>query len=318
MNTSLENSNSPANRNLNSILSQIQDEGPACTYSDAGMQAGRHSTHENGGRQAEYEQVQARGAAGDDTLSLSSGATRNDAAAAVQMPVSENKINYGIWFQLLLLLGTVALLALTLFRLDEQAEKFEDRLSAYDERIDSQIHASPVSDTEDLSYEISRMGEQIQSLHKEMQAVRADVSSLDEKYGEMAGSRASAGNTDAVTGAEEIASLNAEISSLKGELTAIKSSLGKAEKNTASVAGPVIPAGLTVSLVSLKNKHKADSIVKQLSSEGLAPIMQPAIVNGERVYRLSVGGFASKKEAELFIIKANEKYGMKGSKIRES
>jgi len=75
---------------------------------------------------------------------------------------------------------------------------------------------------------------------------------------------------------------------------------------------------LTVSLVSLSNENKANEILERLDVSGLSPSLEKAVVNGKQVYRISVSGFTDLDEAKLFIHSAADKYGVKGSKIRNN
>ena len=72
-----------------------------------------------------------------------------------------------------------------------------------------------------------------------------------------------------------------------------------------------------VNLAALSNKRKVDEIVNRLNADGLKPSIDEVTVNGNLIYRLSVGGFSEFKQAELFVIIAEDKYGMKGGWIKK-
>ncbi len=57
-------------------------------------------------------------------------------------------------------------------------------------------------------------------------------------------------------------------------------------------------------------------MLKKLDVAGLSPSLEKAVVRGKPVYRISVSGFTDLDEAKLFVQNAADKYGVKGSKIR--
>lgn len=72
---------------------------------------------------------------------------------------------------------------------------------------------------------------------------------------------------------------------------------------------------LTVKLVSLSNKLKANEIFNGLDTTEVSTQLEEALVNGNHVYRISVTGFKDRDKATLFIQNAANKYGIKGSRI---
>jgi len=312
MNTTAENYNAIANHNLSSVLSQIQDNGPAYAESMA-----RQNTRNTPPQSRVSNNATATNKAdddlyGDDTVSLSSsGPQEKPQYSATNTATAKKEISPGVWLQLLLLLISAALLASTLFKLDAQSNDIENSLSVYDENIDEKIQESVDQLKMKSSSGSTKIHATLQSLQDELKLIKTDYSALDKKYVALAES----------TAAEEgtlTTSLQKEILSLKTELQAVKNTLETADSKNITMAKTATSNGLTVSLASLSNKSKAEKIVQQLYAEGLVPSITPAMVRGERVYRLSVSGFVNRDEAESFIRKADKKYGMKGSRIRKS
>ncbi len=316
MNMTANNYNSIANHHLSSVLSQIQDNGPAQT---------------NSGRQKYRDQVpqetKSRNTASarqngdelyDDTVSISSGSGEGKTQyQAESLSSSKKEISPGVWLQLLLLLISAALLASTLFRLDAQTNTIENSLSVYDETIDEKIQESVDLQRGNSTDGTSKIKAALQSLQKELQLIKTDYSTLDKKYVEMAQNKASL-ETQNMTAQEDVSTFKYEILSLKSELQTVKDKLNLTGTEKRFAAETPVNNGLTVALASLTNKNRAEKIVQQLYAEGLVPSIKQAIVNGKRVYRLSVSGFYNMDEAESFIRKADKKYGMKDSRIRKS
>jgi len=316
MNITANDYNSIANHNLSSVLSQIQDNGPAYAGS-TNQRTHERPVKENMAYNAGAGKQQ-RNELYDDTVSISSGSTPEGARRQSDVSVNPKKeISPGVWLQLLLLLISAALLASTLFRLDAQTNTIENSLSVYDEKIDEKIQESVDLQRENTTDGTTGIKVALQSLQKELQLIKTDYSALDKKYVEMAQNKAAL-ETKNATAQEYVSTFKYEILSLKSELQTVKDKLKLTGTTKQLPAALPVNNGLTVALASLTNREKAEKIVQQLYAEGLQPSIKQAVVNGERVYRLSVSGFYDRSEAESFIRKADKKYGMKDSRIRKS
>ncbi len=319
MNMTADNYNSIANHNLSSVLSQIQDNGPA--YPESAKTRSTQNTPPQGVEN--YNAASCNQPSdtlyGDDTVSISSdGAQKKPQSRSSNTAQTKKEITPGIWLQLLLLLISAALLASTLFKLDAQSNDIESSLSIYDETIEEKIQES-VNLQKSLSPDgTTKIKATLLSLQNELQAIKKDYSALDKKYVALAQNKAAAKTKNNTALQDDVNVFKNEILSLKTELQAVKSKLKTIKPENSPVVKTAASNGLTVMLASLTNKSKAEKIIEQLYAEGLVPNMQQAIVRGERVYRLSVSGFFNRGEAESFIRKAGEKYGMKGSRIRKS
>jgi len=316
MNITANDYNSIANHNLSSILSQIQDNGPAHEESMKTRINNRASNTDMA-----YDAVAAEQHADDlhdDTVSISSGSMPKDTKTQAVAPErTKREISPGVWLQLLLLLISAALLASTLFRLDAQTNTIENSLSVYDEKIDEKIQESVEQQRESSTDGSTRIKAALQSLQKELQLIKTDYSALDKKYIKMAQNKAALESQKSAA-QDDVSTFKYEILSLKSELQTVKDKLNLTGTKKTSAAVSPVNKGLTVALASLRNKDKAEKIVQQLYAEGLQPSIKQAVVNGSRVYRLSVSGFYNRDAAESFIRKAGKKYGMTGSRIRKS
>jgi len=161
----------------------------------------------------------------------------------------------------------------------------------------------------------TKISEKLQSLQNELQTIKTDYLVLDKKYVSLVQNKTTETINETASIKDDVSVFKYEILSLKSELQAVKNKL---KINKSLPVQAATDSGLTVMLASLTNKVRAEKIVQQLYAEGLKPSLKPAIVKGEKVYRLSVSGFYNRDEAELFIRKADKKYGMKNSRIRKS
>jgi len=306
MNTTADNYSAISNHNLSSVLSQIQDNGPAYAESMARQNTRNTPPQSRASNKADNDLY------GDDTISLSSsGPQEKQQYNSTSAVTAKKEISPGVWLQLLLLLISAALLASTLFKLDAQSNDIENSLNVYDENIDEKIQESVDQLKMKSSSGSTEIHATLQSLQDELKLIKTDYSALDKKYVALA-------ENIAAEDGRLTASLQEEILSLKTELQVVKNTLKTVDSKSTSMPENTASNGLIVTLASLSNKSKAEKIVQQLYAEGLVPSMKPAIVRGERVYRLSVSGFFNRDEAESFIRKADKKYGMKNSRIRKS
>ncbi len=315
MNITANNYNSIANHNLSSVLSQIQDNGPA--YADSSKDLYRNQASQKSMNHDTATSKPSTDELCEDTVSLSSNGEASAQNPVANLSSVKKEISPGVWLQLLLLLISAALLASTLFRLDAQTNTIENSFSVYDETINEKIQESVELQRENSTDGTTGIKAALQSLQKELQLIKTDYSALDKKYVEMAQNKNTL-ETQNTTAQEDVSTFKYKILSLKSELQTVKEKLKLNGTKKASLAETPANNGLTVALASLTNKDKAEKIVQQLFAEGLQPSIKQAIVNGTRVYRLSVSGFYNRDQAELFIRKAGEKYGMKDSRIRKS
>ncbi len=319
MNTSAYNYNSPANHNLSSVLSQIQDNGPA--YEDSSRKKNLRDLLSGENMKPDTVSIKQQGAEPykDDTVSISSSGLQGEPQSQTTNSVTIKKeISPGVWLQLILLLISAALLVSTLFRLDAQTNDVENSLSVYDEKVDEKIQESVDFQKKNTSDGTTKINATLHSLQEELQTIKTDYSALDKKYIAMAQSQASEKTQDTASIQDDVSVFKYEILSLKSELQAVKSKLQITKTDNAQAIKTTTSKGLTITLASLTNRIKAEKIVQQLHEEGLVPSLKQAIVKGERVYRLSVSGFVNRDEAESFILRADKKYGMKNSRIRKS
>ncbi len=316
MNTTLNNYNASVNRNLSSLLSQIQDDGPA--YADSMKQSKQDNVVTN--KRAEPE-------------AIDSAALRQYQNGVESNSLVKKEINQGVWLQLLLLLVSTALLLSTLFRFDAQTDDIEKSLSLYDEKMQETIALQ----SEQKLVNTTKINKKLQLMQKDLQLIKTDYTALDKKYVAIEINVPAAEEKEKAKEATQISEqaniqeaviddidvYKSEMFSLKNELQKVKNKLGTKFETSNNTFNREIKiatnsTGSVVSLASFAKKDNAEKMAKKLRVEGLLPEITTAIVNEKPVYRLSVSGFLNKNEAELFIRKASEQYGIFGSRIKES
>ena len=339
-----------ANHNLSSVLSQIKDDGPAYSNSvKRGNLINQRKNNKNGYDKVSLSQ-QGRALKNDDIKPAPSKKLKQDrlANAAKSGVNSKNRV----WPQWLLILFITTVAALSLFRLDLRTNEMEQSLNLYGARLKHGID----SNSDDLSPELTTINKTLQSVKKELQYIKTDYSALDKKLAASITNKFSPFIDDEVLTKDNLDVLKSEILTLKNELQTVNNKLvainkdiktditknnGPANKvpaNIAITAAAITTTGITttgivttgitttgitttgwvVNLASLTDKIRAEKVVSQLYEAGLFPLIQEVMVNGKRVYRLSVDGFVNRNEAELFAHQAGMKFGMKGGWIRKS
>ena len=333
---SLNDYASPANRNLSSLLSQIQDDGPANT--DQVKRDSFFNRTRNNNKNAPYAK---QGAVlnGDNILPVSSSKlpqgrrsrdddTRDNKSRSVKTRagISEAITTIGSWVLVLLVLSVAVLSALTMFKLDSRTSELEESLNSYDASLQDSLMSQ--SENENLSLSITNTKETLQSLQQQLQHIKTDYEVLDAKYAESMAGRGPTQTNKALSTQDSVGDLKNAILALKSELQTVKKKLltthkdkpskDKTNKENKVINKSVASNGLTVTLASLTNKTKVEKVAEQLQDAGMFPLIQQAVVKGNRVYRLSVSGFLNRDEAESFIRKAGKQYGLKDGWISKS
>ena len=200
----------------------------------------------------------------------------------------------------------------------------------------------PTNEVTLITSSVSTLTSEIRSLRKELELVKnkikADKIKVDQiKAGNINQKNINTENITSITNVNtpdgtkvsanvipsNLPSKNIELNGEKNTLISkveSKKSQSKKDKNI-SVNVQInekIQSILTVNLVSLSNENKANKMLKKLDVAGLSPLLEKAVVNGKQVYRISVSGFTDLDEAKLFVHNAADKYGVKGSRIRNN
>jgi len=299
------------NGNLSSVLSQIQDDGPA--YGDAPTPDNLVNLRKNN-----------IGNASNNQQSDYYSQTSQTGQANVNPELSEKTktSNTKTTMQTLLILFVALAVTFYLFRLDSRTDHLEAALTSHDEIVQDSID----SYSEEISPGFIKINKTLGIVKKELELIKANI--VDEITEDIAPVKEQSLPEKKVVAEEESSivetrTLEEEILSLKSKLQIVNEKLNAIDgKNTTnkSITSKerfISPTGWVVNLASLTNKNKADTLIEQLDSTGLAPSLQQAEVNGKLVYRLIIGGFASHNDAQTFIQHAGEQYGLSGGWVRK-
>ena len=186
----------------------------------------------------------------------------------------------------------------------------------------------PTNEVTLITSSVSTLTSEIRSLRKELELVKDKIKSDKIKVDQIKAGNINQKNNTSVISVSKLDSIkmNANVTSKKIELKAKKNKLMSkvdAKKGQSKTVYNIqvsekIESILTVNLVSLSNENKANKMLKKLDIAGLSPSLEKAVVKGKQVYRISVSGFTDLDEAKLFVHNAADKYGVKGSRIRNN
>ncbi|VAW54154.1 hypothetical protein MNBD_GAMMA05-1527 [hydrothermal vent metagenome] len=293
-----------SNKNISSVLSQIQDDGPA--YSEVKKRDNlvklkmENKLNLNNGASNDLQDKDLY--TGESLLgSANFGKSANDKKKT--------------WFQYIVVLFLIVCVMFFMYQMDDRANKLEAILSNYDEDI---------QDTVDFynqeSSVIIQLNADLASMKKELELISPNTNVEIKKMKT---------NSHIDIQDEIVSSLEDEIQILKIQLDKVnndlKIQLSKSEPLTVENNDTKtikfekqLATFWKVNLAALKNKNRVDEVVTQLKSDGLKPSIDEVTVNGQLIYRLSVGGFPRFSQAELFVITAEKEYGMKGGWIEKA
>lgn len=316
VNTAVDSFNSSTNRNLSSVLLEIKDDGPAyASSSQAGelqdyiSQQQISDTVDNNPEQ----EINNDAFSQEDIVSLSSAAKKPKRGLKLRATHAKNNFNIG---KGLLFIGLTSVVVGGLYLFDLRAKDIEKSLVGYEEKLQQSITLQSESVPEDLT----RINAQLQTLQNDLKQLTQNNSADTRKEEEMKSLQLAEEIEKSALLEKSITVLNEEIQTLKNNLKTANEKLEVANKKSLESKKlneqTISKNSYSITLASLSNKTKAESIVKQLTDEGLKPAMKKIDLSGKPIYRLSVTGFSDRGAAESFIVKASKKYGVKNLQIR--
>jgi hypothetical protein len=287
-----------SNHNISSVLSQIQDDGPA--YSEARKRDNLVQLRADENKISPEARVEKL---------LENDLYSNESTLSPGNTLRSKKNNTKTWVFISLLLFMIIGVAFFIYELENRTNKIETLLSEFNSDIEESIE----------SY--NKVSPTIVSLNTELASVQNELEQIKYKTEKVVPENPQIDNS--VIYDEIVSTLNDEIQILKIQLEKANNALNlkQSESNIVQIKDSELVAKQVVTwkvnLASLSNKEKVDEIVNRLTKDGLKPLIDPAVVDGKHVYRLSVIGFSEIKQAEQFVQIAEEKYGMKGAWIRK-
>ena len=311
------------NKNISSMLSQIQDEGPAYAGSQVDSQRSDDLINLSSAKSNETPGYQQNDVVNNEKkqpdLSAQFMRNRNTQAAT---GLNKNKTT---WIQLSLFLLVALALTFFLFRLDARTDQLEVSLNSYEDDVQDSID----SYTSELSPEFRSIKKALNVVKQELELIKASTVSATKVEGPVVNEQFQSPSISDNIGImdDEILALKNELKIAKDKLKALSADKARAghaggdDKNTvaASIAKTEISTtGWVVNLASFTNINKTEKALEPLYAAGLSPMIQEANVNGQRIYRLIIDGFASQADAKLFVRRADEEFGLQGGWIRKS
>ena len=311
------------NKNISSMLSQIQDEGPAYADSQVDSQRSDDLINLRSAKSNETPGYQQNDVVNNEKkqpdLSAQFMRNRNTQAATGLIK------NKATWIQLSLILLVALALTFFLFRLDARTDQLEVSLNSYEDDVQDSID----SYTSELSPEFRSIKKTLKVVKHELELIKASTVSETK-----VGSPVVSEQFQPPSISDNIGIMDDEILALKNELKIAKDKLkaltagkeraanpGGNEKTTvaASIAKTAnTTTGWVVHLASFTNINKTEKALEPLYAAGLSPLIQEAKVNGQRIYRLIIDGFVSQADAKLFVRRADDEFGLQGGWIRKS
>ncbi len=305
------------NRNLSSILSRIRDEGPAIQRPYGG---------ENLAENADVA-VSVSAAAAEMSGGTSGGVAHtadreqkvsSDAALSANNDLGDNtgqvKRSAGQQLVLILLVAVIGVMASMLNHLKTQTDEMMTALRMNEEQLLSASKTQHQSN--DILPRVSSLSETLAGLREELQAIKSDYQASDNKL-------ASAIPENLKPQLMEIVAASEKFNTLQSELGRIQNKVQEMGTEINDIKGEIIPElqpqaadSWVVSLASLSSRDRALAAFNKLQQSGVVPLLQEVIVNGEKMYRLSVDGFSSYETASRFVTEARKKYGFEGGWIR--
>ena len=307
------------NKNINNVLSQIQDEGPAYadTYTDSQrsdklLNLRSHESNKTSGK-AESEMLNKD----DKKPDLSAMIRKNRDRDANATGLNKSK---STWIQLSLFLFVSLVITFFLFRLDARTDQLEVSLNSLDDDVVDSID----SYDNEISPEFRSIKKTLKTVKQELKLIKANKVSETKIYklaeNEQFQQPSINDNIDIME--DEILALKNELKIAKDKLKAASANKGNHKNSSVdektAVTTAISTTGWVVNLASFTNKNKADKVLEPLYAAGLSPLIQQANVNGKRLYRLIIDGFASQADAKLFVRRADNEFGLQGGWIRKS
>ena len=316
------------NKNISSVLSQIQDEGPA--YADSQRRDNlinlrsdkSNNTLDKQQSDIVYNEINQPDLSAAPLSSRMQNRDRDTYDKGTVAGLNKNKTT---WIQLSLILFVTLAIAFFLFRLDARTDQLEVSLSSHGDDVLDSIDTY----NSELSPGFSSIKKTLKAVKQELELIKANTvseSKLDNPVVSEQFKQSSMSDNIGIMD-DEILALKNELKIAKDKLKALSADKvwagnSAVDERTAVVTGSdtavISTTGWVVNLASFTNIDKTEKALEPLYAAGLSPLIQQANVNGKRIYRLIIDGFASQADAKLFVRRADDEFGLQGGWIRKS
>ncbi len=336
-----EQKTAAGNKNINSVLSQIQDEGPAYADSYAGSHADSqrrdnlfnlrsdksNNTLEKQQSGIVYNEINQPDSSAAPLSNRMQSRDRDTYDKGTVAGLNKNKTT---WIQLSLILFLTLAIAFFLFRLDARTDQLEVSLSSHGDDVLDSIDTY----NSELSPGFSSIKKTLKAVKQELELIKANTVSESKLNKPVESKSFVSEQIKQPSMSDNIGIMDDEILALKNELKIAKDKLKalsadkvsagnsavdeKAAVATGSDTTVISTTGWVVNLASFANINKTEKALEPLYAAGLSPLIEQANVNGKRIYRLIIDGFSSQAEARLFVRRADDEFGLHGGWIRKS
>lgn len=299
---SSKSGNSNDNKNLSSVLSQIQDDGPAINDKKRESQLGFTKSKDMSNHTVSLEQIE-----------IVNGETTIDKiqSKSPKMHQVDTSKNHSGKKQILLLISITVVVALTLFNIELRTRYLEQAFNGMYIEIEENI----TMQEESFQMEMKKIDASMKTILQDLQLVKTNYADLDNRYSE-AFENSILTKADKVVLDKNVSVMGTEIQELKNEIATLKDRFNKIK--TPVTKKPVVNNGLIVDLVSLTNAKKAEELVKKIYETGYVPSIKKMPFKNKSIYKISVSGFNNREQAKVFMHIASKKYGINNSRIRKS
>jgi hypothetical protein len=298
---------STENRNLSSILSQIQDDGPA--YDESKKRGNLFSLNKN----KTAKSTSLSDEKSDRILNNEEKPEEEVPPVSSDRSTLASTAKHSGRKQLFLILSITVVAALVLFNIELRTRFLEQTLNDYN--ID--LRDSITAQGETFQNEMTKIYKSLKTVQQDLQFIKTDYSDLDSRYHAAAENIISTEAGSAVL-IKDLSVLGNEIQALKDELEGVKSQLSVINKTKKPDVEPAASNRLIVDLVSLTNVDKAEELVKKIYEAGFTPSIKKAPYKNKNIYKISVSGFEDLKQAKVFMRDAGKQYGVHNSRLRKS
>lgn len=304
------------NRNLNSVITRIRDEGPATSeLKDDVYKSANNAASTTGGPEHKSSMACPEDSAPNDHVLRQQDrlSVRN---AGDHIKCAESKKN-NIWPQLvvILLVSVIAVMGLLLYELKLQSDEMREamRLNAENEILSdfSQKHTSPVSP------QLASLSEEVVGLREELTEIKKDYQASDNKLAVNIPRELKTQLMKITAANNNVSALKNKFDQIQGRVLKIDTEIKEIKSEIVPVKAPVLPNSWVVNLAALSSKEKAEAAFEKLQQSSASPVMQEVVVKGNKMYRISAEGFSTPEEATAFIGEAKEKYGFDGGWIKQ-
>jgi hypothetical protein len=306
------------NRNLNSVITRIRDEGPATSQLN-------DEAHQNAKTQAEVSAAVRikQGPAESSSMAMRYGENGQGLSSEYLTHDDREHGKYAgrkrnaMWQQLVLMLlvSVIAVMGFLLYQLKAQSDEMRVVMRLNEGQILPASNAQKQSS--EVTPRLTGLREELVELREELKAIKTDYQASDNKLALNIPRELKPQLMKIAAASENVSTLQNEFDQIQGKMHEMGTEIRVIKNEVQPEKMQVLPNSWVVNLASLSSKDKAQVAFDKLQQSAASPLLQEVIVNGKKMYRISAEGFSTPEEASAFITEAREKYGFEGGWIKQ-